>query len=300
MSTLYEVRHRTAYAYSDRVSASYGLLHMLPRAIAGQHCERDRVLITPTPGTVRERPDAFGNRVLYFALHEPHRALEVTVTSQVTVEDRAASLSLFADCGWEQVVSHARSDRADPELCQYLLDSPLIAASAAHRDYAAPSFSRGAGVIESVTDLCHRIHADFAYAPGTTTVSTPLEEVFAARRGVCQDFAHVGIACLRAMGIPARYVSGYLETEPPPGRPKLTGVDGSHAWLSLWVPEAGWLALDPTNDGWASGRYITTAVGRDYSDVPPMQGVILTDGHTESLEVTVDVVALGRRERPEG
>ncbi len=178
-----------------------------------------------------------------------------------------------------------------------MLDSPLVEATGAYREYAAASFTPGRNLLDAVISLSARIHADFAYESGSTSVTTPLAEVFAQRKGVCQDFAHVGIACLRSVGLPARYVSGYLETDPPPGRPKLTGVDGSHAWFSVLVPGAGWLDVDPTNDQFAGGRYIVTAYGRDYSDVPPMNGVIYTEGKTESLRAIVDVVALGDQER---
>jgi transglutaminase-like putative cysteine protease len=147
-------------------------------------------------------------------------------------------------------------------------------------------------MFEALASLCSQIHADFEYKPGSTSVTTTLEKAFTKRRGVCQDFAHLGIACLRSIGLAARYVSGYLETDPPPGRPKLTGADGSHAWLSVFVPEAGWVDIDPTNDQLVGDRYITTAIGRDYGDVPPMNGVIYTTGKTEKLDVAVDVTAV--------
>jgi transglutaminase-like putative cysteine protease len=175
---------------------------------------------------------------------------------------------------------------------QHLLDSPRIAAADVYRDYAAAAFSPGEGMFEALASLCSQIHADFEYKPGSTSVTTTLEKAFTKRRGVCQDFAHLGIACLRSIGLAARYVSGYLETDPPPGRPKLTGADGSHAWLSVFVPEAGWVDIDPTNDQLVGDRYITTAIGRDYGDVPPMNGVIYTTGKTEKLDVAVDVTAV--------
>jgi transglutaminase-like putative cysteine protease len=147
-------------------------------------------------------------------------------------------------------------------------------------------------VFESLAALCSKIYADFEYRPGSTSVTTPLSEAFANRRGVCQDFAHLGIACMRSLGLPARYVSGYLETDPPPGRAKLTGADGSHAWFSVFVPEAGWVDVDPTNDQFVGDRHITTAIGRDYTDVAPMSGVIYTVGRTDRLDVAVDVTVL--------
>ena len=292
MSTVYEVRHSTEYTYAEPVTASYGQLHMLPRELGGQRCRSAEIVVTPFPEVYRERIDFFGNRVSAFVLSEPHTQLHVNAISVVEVEDRAAELSLFGERPWENVASDVRSGEVPYDICQYLLDSPLIAAPETYLDYARESFVPGGGVLEAITSLTHRIHRDFEYKPGSTSVSTPLPEVFAQRTGVCQDFAHAEIACLRAVGIPARYVSGYLETDPPPGTPKLTGVDGSHAWLSVFIPGTGWIAVDPTNDQYVNGRYVTTAVGRDYHDVPPMQGVIYTDGKTQKLQVKVDVTAL--------
>jgi len=293
MAASYEVTHRTEYRYKADVSDSYGQLHLLPRNLPGQRCHAAEVVIEPPPEDYRERLDYFGNRVSYLAIHHAHRTLTVTATSTVEVEDRPGELSLFGNRPWEQARDAVRHgdvlDRLDA--VQYALDSPLIAASAL-ADYAAVSFTPGRPLLDAVTDICHRIYVDFAYSPGSTSVTTPLAEVLAQRKGVCQDFAHVGIACLRSMGLSARYVSGYLETLPPPGRPKLKGADGSHAWLSVLVPQAGWLDLDPTNDQLVNTRYIVTAYGRDYSDVPPLSGVIYTTGKTESLRVSVDVLAI--------
>lgn len=222
------------------------------------------------------------------------RALTVTASSVVEVSYASGELSLFGARPWEEARSAIDAGCvADPlDAVPYALDSPLVATTERYRRYAADSFTPGRALLDAVMSLSARIHADFAYVPGSTSVTTPLAEVFDRRKGVCQDFAHLGIACLRSLGLPARYVSGYIETDPPPGRERLTGVDGSHAWLSILVPDTGWLDLDPTNDQLAGGRYIVTAHGRDYSDVPPLNGVIYTEGKTESLRVTVDVVGL--------
>jgi len=293
MAVSYEVTHKTEYRYRADVSDSYGQLHLLPRNLPGQRCHAAEVVIEPSPEDYRERLDYFGNRVSYLAIHRPHRTLTVTATSTVEVDDRPGELSLFGNRPWEQARDAVRhGDVLDPlDAVQYALDSPLIAASAL-ADYASVTFTPGRPLLDAVTDICHRIYVDFAYSPGSTSVTTPLAEVLAGRKGVCQDFAHIGIACLRSMGLAARYVSGYLETLPPPGQPKLKGADGSHAWLSVLVPQAGWLDLDPTNDQLVNSRYIVTAYGRDYSDVPPLSGVIYTTGKTESLRVSVDVVAI--------
>ena len=293
MSSVYRVTHRTDYSYEKPVSSSYGQLHMLPRELATQHCRSASVEISPRPERYRERTDFFGNRAAYFALHEPHRHLRVMVTSLVEVQEPPAELSLFGQHSWEHVRDVvADGDNIPHEALEHLLDSPRIVAADVYREYAAAAFKPGAGVVEAVTALCSQIHADFEYKPGSTSVTTTLEKAFANRRGVCQDFAHLGIACLRSLGLPARYVSGYLETDPPPGRAKLTGADGSHAWLSVFIPQTGWVDVDPTNDQLVGDRYITTAIGRDYGDVPPMNGVIYTTGKTEKLDVAVDVTVV--------
>jgi len=294
MTAAYRVTHRTEYKYKSEVTASYSQLHLLPRDAPGQRCRTANVIVTPTPEDYRERLDFFGNRVVFLAIHEPHLALTVTATSVVEVEERHGGLSLFGQRPWEEAREAVRAGRVpDPvDTAQFVLDSPLVETADVYRDYAAESFTPGRDLLDAVTSLCSRIYADFAYEPGSTSVTTPLAEVFEQREGVCQDFAHVGIACLRSVGLPARYVSGYLETDPPPGRAKLSGADGSHAWLSVLIPDAGWLDVDPTNDQLVSSRYVVTAHGRDYSDVPPLNGVIYTEGKTESLRVLVDVVAL--------
>jgi len=294
MSTVYRVTHRTDYSYEKPVTSSYGQLHMLPRELPTQRIRSASVDIEPQPELYRERIDFFGNRAAYFALHEPHRHLSVSVTSVVEVQARAAELSLFGQQSWEdvRVVVAAGGDHIPHEALQHLLDSPRVAAAEVYRDYAATAIRPGQGAFEAVAALCTQIHADFEYKPGSTSVTTTLEKAFTARQGVCQDFAHLGIACLRSLGLPARYVSGYLETDPPPGRAKLTGADGSHAWLSIFIPEAGWVDVDPTNDQFVGDRYITTAIGRDYGDVPPMNGVIYTTGKTEKLDVAVDVIVV--------
>lgn len=296
MAAAYRITHCTDYFYEEPVSSSYGQLHMLPRELPVQRCRSAELRISPEPELSRERIDFFGNRVAFFALHEPHQHLNVTVTSVVEVQERSAELSLFGQQSWEQVRDAVAvgTERMPRDLVQYVLDSPRAGAAETYRQYASAAFEPGAGVFDALYALCSKIHADFEYSPGSTSVVTPLAVAFANRRGVCQDFAHLGIACLRSLGLPARYVSGYLETDPPPGQPKLTGSDGSHAWLSVFVPDAGWVDIDPTNDQFVGDRYVTAAIGRDYGDVPPMNGVIYTVGKTERLEVAVDVVALPR------
>jgi transglutaminase-like putative cysteine protease len=283
MSATYMVTHRTEYVYEDDVTLSYGQLHLLPRELPRQHIVRATVEIDPEPEVYTERVDYFGNYTSYFEIHEPHQKLTVTAMSTVEITDHG--VSLLGSGAWEDA-----RDAFTTEV-EYMLDSPLVKADERYRAYAQPCFTERRPLIDAVASLCSRIHADFAYRPGSTSVTTPLAEAFARREGVCQDFAHLGIACLRSLGLPARYVSGYLETNAPPGGAKLTGVDGSHAWLSVLIPEAGWLDVDPTNNQFAGERYVVTAFGRDYGDVPPLGGVIYTEGRTEALNVAVDVVA---------
>jgi transglutaminase-like putative cysteine protease len=289
----YRVSHRTEYRYEADVAPSYGQLHLQPRDGAGQRCRSTEIVIDPEPDEFRERIDFFGNRTAYVAIQTPHRALTVTATSVVDVEGQQEGVSLFSGAAWEVVRHQLHRDRSAEGLDarQFALASPLISASPVYAEYAAPSFLPGRPLLEALVDLSSRIHQDFTYRPGATSVATPLDEVFAGREGVCQDFTHVALACLRSVGLAARYVSGYLETRPPPGRPRLKGADASHAWASVAVPRAGWVDIDPTNDRLVNDRYIITAWGRDYSDVAPLNGVIYTEGKTESMKVEVDVEA---------
>jgi transglutaminase-like putative cysteine protease len=285
----YEVTHRTEYRYPSTVSSSFGEIVMLPRELAGQSCLRSALTIEPEPHDLRERLDFFGNRTAYFAVLAPHTRLSVTATSLVRVRDRQVRPSAQAELPWEQ----ARDGSLDGDgldVRQFVLDSPQVTISEQLAEYAAPSFPPGGPVLASVVDLSSRIHRDFEFLPGVTEVKTTIEEVFARRAGVCQDFAHVAIGCLRSLGLAARYVSGYLETRPPPGRARLAGADVSHAWVSVFLPGAGWADVDPTNDQLVNDRYVTTAWGRDYTDVPPLKGVIFTQGDVQDLRVSVDVI----------
>ena len=290
----YRVRHRTDYRYESTVSSSYGEMHLIPREVPGQVCQSTVVTIEPTPGDYRERTDFFGNRVAHFAILESHDALTVTVTSTVDVSGRQATLPLLADQPWE-TVRDATAHAATAEVIdarQYVLESPSVAISPAVVAWAAPSFPPGRGLLDALADLMARIHRGFEFSPGATSVTTTVDELLEEGAGVCQDFAHLAIAGLRAMGLAARYVSGYLETAPPAGEPRLVGADVSHAWASVFVPGSGWVDLDPTNDQFVGDRYVTVGWGRDYSDVPPLKGVIFTDGNSHELTVTVDVVPI--------
>ena len=287
----YRVTHRTEYLYQSEVSSSYGELHLLPRDLPGQVCRESHLRIEPEPCDFRERTDFYGNRTAYFAVTEAHTRLAITAESVVDVDGRRDELALAGDQTWEVVRDRLLFDRSGDllEARDFLLDSPMVAASPALLDYAAPSFPDRRPLVEALVDLTSRINRDFAYKPGSTSVGTSLVELLERREGVCQDFALLAVGCLRSMGLAARYVSGYIETSPPPGRPRMVGADASHAWASAFVPGVGWLDLDPTNDQFVTDRYVTTAWGRDYRDVSPVKGVIYTESQGAEMEFWVDV-----------
>ncbi|MEZ6069666.1 MAG: transglutaminase family protein [Pirellulales bacterium] len=285
----YKVTHTTKYEYTQAVPVCHNLVHLAARALPYQSCSDFRLLIHPEPSDISHRRDSFGNRVSYFSVDQPHRGLTVTATSQVDVSDRPPVDTQTTE-PWETVAENLRVDRSPPSLdaYQYVFPSPFVATFAALTEYARQSFSAGRPILQALLELTSRIHKDITYDARATTVHTPLTEVFQNRRGVCQDLAHLQTACLRSIGLAARYVSGYLRTQPPPGKPRLIGADASHAWLSVYCGQAGWIDVDPTNDVVASADHITLAWGRDYSDVCPIQGVIIGGG-TPLLHVSVDV-----------
>lgn len=283
----YRIEHRTAYRYSDSVSASYGRGYLRPRELPWQHCQEHLLTVDPAPSDAAESTDVYGNTDSYFHVTETHTELIVTGISLVRVRrpdfDRTAAIR-----PWE----HAGHGAGDPESVEFLLASPYVQITDEVHEYAAVSFRPGRSTLEALLDLISRIHADFAYKSGVTKIGTPMPELMAEREGVCQDFAHLTVACARSHGIPARYVSGYLATDPPPGRERMIGVDASHAWAAVRLPGGHWLAVDPTNDQLADERYTTLAWGRDYGDVPPLRGVIFTDAETSTMRVAVDVAPL--------
>ncbi len=283
------VVHRTTYHYASNVTTSHHDARLAPRASEQQRIHSFEIVVTPAPGVIRRRVDYFGNRALHFEVTEPHQRLDVVATSVVEI-DAAAFLHAPSSPDWQQVVARLISDRRRDVLdaCQMTFDSPHVSTGESFRRYAEPSFGSGRPLLEAVRDLSHRIHKDFEYDSTATEISTPVERVLAERRGVCQDFAHLMLSCLRSFGLAARYVSGYLLTRPPPGRPKLVGADASHAWVSVWLPEHGWLDFDPTNDLEPRGEHVSVAYGRDFSDVTPLRGVIFGGGQ-HRLEVAVDV-----------
>jgi transglutaminase-like putative cysteine protease len=300
------VVHRTLYRYGDVVTTSHHEARLSPRDSEAQRTVHHEITIEPAPEARRRRFDYFGNRAVHFSLSEPHRSLEVIARSVVEVIPlRPPPLS--ASISWESVRDLVASDHKRDSLDAYAMvfASPLVPTVEGIFEYAQVSFTPGRPVLEAVRELVGRIHGEFAYDPRATEVSTPLQDVLRNKRGVCQDFAHFAIACLRAHGLPARYVSGYLLTRPPPGKPKLVGADASHAWFATFVPEYGWVDFDPTNNLIPEGEHITAACGRDFSDVTPIRGVILGGGaHQLSVAVDVDTLDEGDQaselERSEG
>jgi len=289
----YRVRHVTRYDYGEDVSVSHHLLHLTARPHPRQRVRRCGLSIEPAPAVWSDHTDYFGNTVTYVAVQEPHRQFAIIADSEVEVFPPPA-IDAAASPPWETVRESLHSlpgpdDGA--EIGQYSFDSALVAVSPVLHDYANQSFMPGRPVVEAALDLMHRIHRDFTFDPTATTIATPLGEVMRHRRGVCQDFAHIVVGCLRAVGLPGRYVSGYLRTLPPPGKPRLVGADVSHAWASAWCGPAGWIDLCPTNARVADQDFITIAWGRDYDDVSPARGVLL-GGAGHALSVSVDVEPL--------
>lgn len=288
----YRVTHTTTYSGDQPVSICHNEAWLRPRQLPHQQCNSYELVISPTPSCLTSRVDYFGNQVAVFSFYQGYDTLTVESTSAIDIRARGAGWSPQT-AAWEDVRDRLRS-HSDPNgmaACEYVFDSPRIRTSEPLADYARPSFPPGRPILEAVQDLSSRIHREFEYKPNVSTVLTPVEEVLRIRKGVCQDFAHLQIAALRSMGLAARYVSGYLRTYPPAGKPRLVGADASHAWLAIYCGEAGWIDVDPTNDVRPDIEHITVAWGRDYGDVCPLKGVFIGGGlHT--LQVSVDVAPL--------
>ena len=288
----YNITHKTHYQYGDTVPECFNLVRLNPRPVANQICHRHELKIEPRPSTRSRRVDFFGNHIEHFAIHEPHAELSVESVTKIEVVAPAYPVAASTP-NWKTVVE--KSLREDLLVAQLCYPSRHIRTNAAFAEYAGISFASDRPILTAAIDLMGRIHDDFIFDTNATTVSTPVETVFKKRAGVCQDFAHFQIACLRSLGIPARYVSGYLRTLPPPGRPRLVGADASHAWVSVYCgddKEGGvWVDLDPTNNVIPTTDHTTLGWGRDYADVCPIQGVF-TGGGATVLRVEVDVEPL--------
>lgn len=287
----YHVWHRTRYRYSKPMTDGYTVGYLLPRPTPTQVVEHAEVHVEPEPDERFERIDLFGNRVLQIGVHRPHDSLTLYAESDVVVAPQAIT---EGGPPWEEAAAEVRRLRGGEALSvrPFLGSSPYVRL-AEHGEallaFARQGFEPGRPIVEATRALCHEIFSTFKFDSAFSDVSTPLSRVLEARRGVCQDFAHLAAGALRSIGLAARYVSGYLETSPPPGQPRLIGADASHAWCSVWVPELGWIDFDPTNDHLPVDRHVTVAWGRDYGDVAPARGVIIGPQARQQLTVAVDV-----------
>ena len=291
---MYTVTHSTRYDYNAQVSYCHNLGTIKPRECAGQELLQHSLEISPEPTEVTNRIDFFGNYITRFSIQKPHKKL--VVTSKSTIQrDATAYLDSFYDSSYrfltvEQALLNLElHDPVTLDAKQYVLDSIFIRKiGSSIKQYAEVSFAPKRSVFEAAQELMQRIYTDFKFSPGFTSISTPIHEVMAEKKGVCQDFAQIAIACIRSVGLAARYVSGYIETLPPPGKPKLVGADASHAWFSIFIPGFGWIDFDPTNNQIPHNQHLVVGWGRDYYDVPPLKGVVYGSGKSK-LKVSVDI-----------
>ena len=291
--TTYRIEHSTTYTYDDDVTSSYGTFHLRPRDLGWQSCRSHEIVITPEPAEVFRHQDLYGNTKTYFHVVEPHTELKVTSINTVEVRSHQHDPA-HLDLPWEQARPRLRPDQPDAwRATDFTFPSPMVDVPPAARAYAEESFRPGRPIGEAVVELMHRVFSDFTYKSGSTSVSTRVGELLERRTGVCQDFTHVMVSSLRSLGLAGRYVSGYLATRPPPGKPRVFGADASHAWVGCWIPQAGWLYLDPTNDRLADQSHATVAWGRDYADVTPVKGVIFTESKRSQMSVSVDMAPAG-------
>jgi transglutaminase-like putative cysteine protease len=286
----YRVKHSTRYEYASQVNQGYNVAYLIPRECNGQRVNYSDIRIIPAPTSRIKRVDYFGNVVCHFTVEKPHHSLEVIVDSEVEIApSEPRLLSGGITCAEVLLALSAGAGQEDMCASEFCFNSPMIAVAPQLADFGCDLFRPNRPFIEAVSALNSRIFKDFKYDPGFSTVATPLDEVLKNRRGVCQDFAHLAIGVLRSLGYAARYVSGYLETLPPPGQVKMQGADASHAWFAVYIPGDEWQDFDPTNDVMAADQHITTAWGRDYSDVTPLKGVVFGGGGKQTLSVAVDV-----------
>ncbi|PQJ78311.1 transglutaminase family protein [Polaribacter porphyrae] len=291
---IFSVVHKTTYNYANNVTYCYNLANLKPKTFDGQELLDYELEIEPKPTVIKENIDFFGNNVTHFSIEKQHKKLVVTAKSKVlrsfehqknaVITEACRSITLEQALLKLKVLSPENIDAT-----QYVLDSAFIKKiSDKINNYAKISFRKERSVFEATNELMKRIFTEFKFDPSFSSVATPIDEVMEAKKGVCQDFAQVAIACLRSVGMPARYVSGYIETFPPPGKEKLFGTDASHAWFSVYIPNFGWIDFDPTNNQIPKNQHIIVAYGRDYYDVPPLKGVIYGSGES-TLEVSVDI-----------
>jgi transglutaminase-like putative cysteine protease len=289
---IYRIVHKNTYQYNVPVSVGSHVACLKPRSLPHHRLSWSKLLIYPTPATSTERIDFFGNHLCFFSIQDPHKELIVEARSEVVLDD-APSPWPQDSLPWDAVARSLSADLtpAGLDAFQFAFESPRIRTHPEFAAYALQSFTPGRPMAEALLDLTARIHQDFRFDPEVTDVHTPPEEVFRNRRGVCQDFAHVQIACLRSLNLAARYVSGYLRTYPRPNQPRLVGSDASHAWVSAYCPGSGWLDVDPTNNVVPSTDHVTLAWGRDFSDVSPLHGLVIGGGgHTLTVGVDMEPI----------
>ena len=286
----YRVTHSTSYGYDEAIPLSHNMVRLRPRQHPGQICLQHQLNLFPAPAIRNEGFDYFGNYVTWFSIQEPHTDLKIVAESEVEVT-RLAAPEFDLGPSWENVLYTLASSRDQQTLAarEFAFESTGIPWSPELADYAAPSFTRDQSFLQCVFDLTKRIFRDFKFLPGSTKIETPVMDVFRSREGVCQDFAHLQVGCLRSRGFSARYVSGYIATIPPPGQKRLEGADASHAWISVFAPGYGWVDFDPTNGLLPTDSHVTLAWGRDYSDVGPAKGILI-GGKRHWMNVAVDVV----------
>jgi transglutaminase-like putative cysteine protease len=296
----YNIVHITEYFYREPVPLCHNVVHLKPRETVRQSVLAHTLQVKPNPIVRSERTDFFGNTVTWFSIQEPHETLRITARSAVDVKPFEPPAGLWWPA-WNEVrtMLESRRDADFLDARQFVFDSPHVTTAAELADYARPTFAPGRPMLECVTEFTQRIYKEFIFDKAATTIGTSVLEVLQHKRGVCQDFAHLQIACLRSLGLAARYVSGYLVTNPPPGKPRLVGADASHAWVSVFFPDFGWIDFDPTNGVLPSAGHITLGWARDYSDISPVRGVVV-GGSRHALNVSVDVEPVGSRDKRDG
>jgi transglutaminase-like putative cysteine protease len=289
---IYRIRHLTRYEYANEFASCHNQVHLRPRDLPHQRCLEHRVDVRPAPHTLTTHLDSFGNQVSSFELYTPNDVLEVESHARVELRHQPEPPPLLLKQSWPAISRLLRSERAPLDVVPFLFASNHVNLSAKVRQFAEKSFAPTQTVHECAINLTRRIFEEFKFDPRATEVGTPVDQVLVNRKGVCQDFAHLMIACVRSMGLAARYVSGYLMTEPIPGKPRLIGADASHAWVSVWCDDSigneGWIEFDPTNNVSPCTKHITVAYGRDFADVSPVRGVVLGGGG-HRVSVSVDV-----------
>jgi len=285
----YTVTHITDYIYEVQASLCHNLLYQIPKELDFQKVEKFNHSIFPSPNYLVQRKDFFDNNYIYFSIEKTHKKL--TVVAQCTVSltsPKWMQIAASSTQPWEEVVRMLHSTETANDIRQFYLESEHIAFIVGAKEYTLQSFTPNRPILEAMQELNSRIFKDFAFTPGFTDISTPLTQVFESKKGVCQDFAHFSLACLRSIGLAARYVSGYIETLPPPGKPKMVGADASHAWIALYIPGLDWVEFDATNNLLVDDRHVRIAVGRDFADVTPMKGIVYSVGK-QNMKVSVDV-----------